>query len=170
MALKLTLKIARALAALCAGLAVLYVCNAGALQMEIPSDAMLLEKFQAHRSEFERLRQMVTEDMDQRSFFSEATIANVRPEARRNEYRNLLKLSPNLMVGVDYNGTIRFIFSGSEGLAIGPGWAKGFQFIPEGAKLIGTEMRSLDDAPKLPAGAYLREIEPRWYIFYQRDE
>jgi hypothetical protein len=158
------------IAALCAVFVVPYVCEAAAPQSRMPADTMLIHKFESHRSEFERLRQLVTADMGQRSYFSETTIANIRPEARRNEYRRLLKLSPKLEVGVDYNGTVRFIFSGSQGLAIGPGWAKGIEFIPKRARLVGTKVDGLDNPQKLPAGVYLREIEPQWYVFYQRDE
>lgn len=113
---------------------------------------------------------MVTEDMHQQGSFSEATISNVSPESRRNEYRNLLNVSPNLVVGVDYNGVTRFIFTSSESSAIDRGWAKGIQFVPDGARMIGTRKDSLDKPGKLAAGVYLREIEPRWFIFYQRDE
>lgn len=138
--------------------------------MATPSDAMLLEEFRSHRSELERLRQMMTEDMRQRGALSEADLSSVSPESRRSEYRNLLSIAPNLVVGVDYNGTTRFIFGRSEGMAIGPGWAKGIEFVPEGARMIGTRVATLDESAKLSEGVYLREIEPQWFIFYQRDE
>lgn len=113
---------------------------------------------------------MATEDMHQISFFSEATISNVQVKARRSEYMRLLRLSPNLEVGTDYNGAVRFIFAGSETMAIGPGWAKGIEFIPDGIQKTGSPTTTLDHCSGLSGGVHLREIEPRWFIFYQRDE
>ena len=91
---------------------------------------------------------MVTED--HLGSINESDIPRIRPEARRNEYANLLSLSPGLLVAVN-QGSARFIFSASRGLAIGPGWGKGIQFIPNGARIIGILMESLDEAPELPA-------------------
>jgi hypothetical protein len=148
----------------------IYACNACSVQMALPSDATLLREFNSHRGEFERLRQMATEDMHQQGSFTLATISDVLAESRRDKYRNLLNISPNLLVGIDYDGTTRFIFGKSDGLAIGPGWAKGIQFVPDGARLKETRTDSLDESGKLAAGVYLRKIEPQWFIFYQRDE
>jgi hypothetical protein len=136
----------------------------------LPSDAKLINEFRLHRASFERLRQMVTEDMHQQGSFTQATISKAFPESRRNEYRSLLSVEPNLSVGINYDGTTRFVFANSEGLAIGSERAKGIQFSPTGARLIGTRMGSLDESGKLPAGIYLREIEPQWFIFYQQDD
>jgi hypothetical protein len=144
--------------------------RAAASHLSAPSDDTLIKTFQSHRDNFERLRQMATEAMHQMSSFSESTISTALPESRRNEYKNLLKVSPGLVVGANYDGSIRFIFVSDESMAIGPGWAKGIQFIPAEAKPIGSRTDNLDDTQKLPAGVYLREIEPRWFVFYQRDE
>jgi hypothetical protein len=136
----------------------------------LPSDAKLIREFRHHRGDFERLRQMATEDMHQQGSFTRETISNTFPESRRNEYRSLLSMVPNLSVGINYDGTTRFVFASSEGLAVGPGRAKGIQFSPTGTRLIGIRMSSLDELAKLPAGVYLREIEPQWFIFYQLDD
>ena len=170
MRLKLRLNLPLLLSIFCWAFVALCVCDAASPQISTPSDSTLLTSFNAHRMEFERLRQMVTEDMHQISFFSEATITNVRADARRNEYRRLLRLSPNLEVGTDYNGTVRFIFASSETLAVGSGWAKGIEFIPESVKEAGIPKKALDGCSGLSDGVYLREIAPRWFIFCQRDE
>jgi hypothetical protein len=128
-----------------------------------------MRMFQDHRNELERLRQMATEDMGQASYFSKSKLSNSLPEPRRREYKNLLGLSRGLAIGVNSDGSVRFIFA-SKGQAIGPDWAKGIQFIPDKVTVIGDRMDGLDGVQKLPAGVYLRELEPRWYIFYQRDE
>jgi hypothetical protein len=148
----------------------IYACGACSSQKAVPSDATLLREFHSRRPEFERLRQMATEDMHQQGSVTQASISDALPESRRNEYKKLLNLWPNLVVGIDYDGTTRFIFGRSEGPAIGPGWAKGIQFVPSGARFIGTRTAHLDDPGRLAAGVYLREIEPRWFIFYQQDE
>jgi hypothetical protein len=139
------------------------------LQGQVPSDAMLVQVFQLHRDQFERLRQMVTEDMRQTSYFSELNVSEVLPEPRRNEYKKLLQVYRGLSVGVDHEGGVRFIFA-SVGEAIGPDWAKGIQFVPDNSKQIGTRMDTLDKSPTLPAGVYVRQIAPAWFLFFQRDE
>lgn len=167
---KLVSKIAITFVAMCIVLAVLYSWRANSSkEVMAPIDDKLIKIFQDHRGEFERLRQMATEDMHETSFFSESNVSNRLPVSRRNEYKNLLKLLPGLQVGANYDGSVRFIFA-STGQAIGPGWAKGIQFIKDITKLKGTRIDTLDGSAKLPAGVYLREIEPQWFLFYQRDE
>jgi hypothetical protein len=167
---RLIAKIAITFAVISAAFAVLYSWRAYSSQeVMAPSDDKVIRIFKAHRGELERLRQMATEDMHERSFFSEANISNGLPASRRNEYTNLLKLSPGLQVGANYDGSVRFIFA-SAGQAISPGWAKGIEFIPDMGKVIGTQRDTLDDSAKLPGGVYLRKLEPRWFLFFQRDE
>jgi hypothetical protein len=165
---KLILTIASAFAAVSV-FALIFSWRAYSSHEIIPSDDTVIGIFQAHRGEFERLRQLATEDMHQASFFSEANISSGLAASRRNEYKTLLKLSPGLQVGTNYDGTVRFIFA-SAGQAISPGWAKGIEFIPDTAKEIGTQREVLDDSAKLPEGVYLRKLEPRWFLFFQRDE
>jgi len=163
-------RIAITFAAISAALAVLYSWRAYSSQgAMVPSDGKVISIFQAHRGELERLRQMATEDMHETSFFSEANISNALPASRRNEYKSLLKLSPGLQVGANYDGSVRFIFA-STGQAIGPGWAKGIEFIPDTGKVIGTQRDTLNDSGQLPAGVYLRKLESRWFLFFQRDD
>lgn len=172
MEVKFMSKIAITFVAMCSVLAVLYSWRVHSSQeVTVPSDDKLIRIFQDHRGEFERLRQMATEDINATSFFSESNVSNLLPVSRRNEYKNLLKLLPGLQVGANQDGSVRFIFA-STGQAIGPGWAKGIQFIKDIAKLKGARMGNLDGSEKLPAGVYLREIKPQsqWFLFYQRDE
>jgi len=149
--------------------AMFFVWKAESAQIQGPSDATLVQIFQVHRDQLERLRQMVTEDMHQTSYFSESNISEVLPEPRRKEYKTLLGIYRGLAVGVDADGGVRFIFA-SVGQAIGPDWAKGIQFVPPNAKRVGTPMATLDGLQTLPAGVYVREIAPGWFLFYQRDE
>jgi hypothetical protein len=167
---RLTTKIAITFAAIFVAFAVLYSWRAYSSQEAMaPTDDKVIGIFRAHRGELERLGQMATEDMHDTSYFSVANISNGLPASRRNEYKNLLKLSPGLQVGTNYDGTVRFIFA-SSGQAISSGWAKGIEFIPDTGKVIGTQRDTLDDSAKLPAGVYLRKLEPRWFLFFQRDE
>jgi len=99
----------------------------------------------------------------------ETNVSNRLGTPLRDEYKSLLKIWPGLLVGADYDGSVRFIFAGT-GVAIGPDWAKGIEFIPDTARAIGTQRDALDDAAKLPADLYLRKLEPQWFLFFQRDE
>jgi hypothetical protein len=163
-------KIVITFAAMSAVFAVLYSWRAYSSQEVMPpSDDNVIRVFRAHRNELERLRQMASEDMHETSFFSEANLSSGLSSSRREEYKNLLRLSPGLKVGANYAGSVRFIFA-STGQAIGPGWAKGIEFIPDTGKVIGTQRDTLDNSAKLPEGVYLRKLEPRWFLFFQRDE
>jgi hypothetical protein len=167
---KLIAKSGITFAAIFAAFAVLYSWRAYSSQESMaPSDVEVIRIFQAHRGELERLRQMATEDMHETSYFSVDNISNRLPASRRNEYKKLLKLWPRLQVGTNYDGTVRFIFA-STGQAISAGWAKGIEFIPDAGKVIGTQRDTLDDSAKLPGGVYLRKLELRWCLFFQRDE
>jgi hypothetical protein len=153
----------------CVVVGAIVLWQADPLQFKAPSDQEVIAVFQAHRADFERLRQMVTEDMHVKSYFSESELDGISPEARRQEYRSRLKIWPGLHVGVNYDESVRFIFAGGGLLAIGPGWAKGIQFSPQGKKLIGEQVKTLDNERTLPPGVYLRELMPEWFILYQRD-
>lgn len=163
-------KIAIAFAAVLAILVMLYSWRADSSQeAAVPSDDNVIRVFHVHRDEFERPRQMATEDRQQTSLFSEVKLSNKLPASRRIEYQSLLKLSPGLEVGANYDGSVRFIFT-SIGQAIAPGWAKGIEFVPDTGKVAGIQRETLDDAAKYPAGVYLRKLEPQWFLFFQRDE
>lgn len=164
------MKMAITFAAILAVLVILHSWRAYSSQeMRAPSDDEVTRVFHANRDKFERLRQMATEDMHETSFLSEANLSAKLPISRRNEYISLLKLSPGLEVGANYDGSVRFIFA-SAGQAICPGWAKGIEFVPDMEKVIGVPSETLDDSAHFPAGVYLRKLEPRWLLFFQRDE
>lgn len=170
MAIRLITKMAITFAAIIAVLAMLYGWRAYSSQaMRAPSDDKVTRVFHANRDKFERLRQMATEDMHETSFLSEANLSANLPISRRNEYKTLLKLFPGLEVGANYDGSVRFIFV-SAGEAIGPGWAKGIEFVPDTGKVVGIQRETLDDSANFPPGVYFLKLEPRWLLFFQRDE
>ena len=91
--------------------------------------------------------------------------------SRRSQYENLKShIRPGIEVAfTGPTGIVRFIFA-SEGSAIGPGWVKGIEYVPSDSVKEGIRLPDLDKANSLPARVYIREIEPRWFVFYQRDE
>jgi hypothetical protein len=135
-----------------------------------PKDRELVALVRDHRAVFERLRQMVTEDMHTRSYFSESELGGIEPESRKTEYKALLRLKKGLRVTVNYDGSVRFIFATAGVSAIGPGWLKGIQFMPTGTKPKGVLVKTLDNPQNLSAGVYLVAVEPEWFLLYQADE
>lgn len=132
-------------------------------------DANLVATFQGRRVEFERLRQMTTEDLNTESYFSESHLDSKLSDLRRQEYRELIaKIQHGLIVTTDYDETVRFVIAGGGVSAISPGWLKGIEYVPGSIEKKGTLLPGLDSANTLPAGVYLREIEPHWFIVYQR--
>jgi hypothetical protein len=73
-------------------------------------------------------------------------------------------------MGIDYDNVVRFIFAGGGLSAIGPGWVKGIEYVAVDCKRVWDIVHNLDKARLLPAGVYLRPIERKWFIFYQRDD
>jgi hypothetical protein len=135
-----------------------------------PKDQDLIATFHAHRQAFEQLQEMATQDA-RRGWYLAGNDPHKPDQPRRDEYKKLIsQIHPGLQVAMTGpTGTVRFIFAG-EGVAIGPGWVKGIEYVPGDYSREGVLLPDLDKAASLPARVYMREIEPRWLIFYQRDE
>jgi hypothetical protein len=148
----------------------LWLTGRGAPRVMEPKDQELIATFHAHRQAFEQLQEMVTQDA-RRGWYLAGNDPHQPDQPRRDEYKNLIsQIRPGLQVAMTGpTGAVRFIFAG-EGVAIGPGWVKGIEYVPGDYEREGVLLPDLDKAASLPAHVYVREIEPRWLIFYQRDE
>jgi hypothetical protein len=112
---------------------------------------------------------MATEDLKHESYFSISNLNEGFDDARKEKYRNLLsQIYDGLIVTVDYDATVRFIFTGEGLTAISPRWLKGIEYTASNSKIKGDIVQSLDKANSLAPGVYLREIEANWFILYQR--
>ena len=139
--------------------------------LRVPSDQALTVTFHDHRAAFYKLQQMASEDQRRGWFFSFPDFRSAtQNEARLQDYRNLMSRMPNCFSATtDSDGHLRFCFAQSEGvLAVGAGWVKGIEFWPE--RCPWSKVSDLDDAQSLPAGIYVRQMEPQWFLFYQRDD
>jgi hypothetical protein len=135
-----------------------------------PTDQDLIATFHAQHPAFEELQKMAAEDA-QRGWYLGTSSPSKLDQSRRSEYKSLIsQIRPGLDVVTNgYTGVVRFLFAG-EGVAIGPGWVKGIEYVPSDYSREGVLLPDLDKAASLPARVYMREIEPRWFVFYQRDE
>ncbi len=142
----------------------------GARRVMAPKDQELIAAFHAQRHSFEQLQEMAAEDA-RRGWYLGASDPSKLDQSRRDEYKKLISQTrPGLQVALNgTTGVVRFIFAG-EGTAIGPDWVKGIEYVPRDDNWEGVLLPDLDKAASLPASVYIREIEPRWLIFYQRDE
>ena len=131
-----------------------------------PRDQELISTFHAHRQAFEQLQEMATEDA-RRGWYLGGNDPDKLDQSRRDKYKNL---PSGLQVAINGNtGVVRFIFA-QKGSAIGPGWAKGIEYVPGDYSRQGLLVPDLDKADSLQANVYIRQIEPNWFIFYQRDK
>lgn len=148
--------------------AILY-WMADPLYLRAPKDRKLITFFQDHRAAFEKLRQMAAEDSA--GYLSESHLDARLGDKRNQEYKSLLsEIRPCRSMGGDYQ-TTRFIFAGGGLLAIGPGWAKGIEYVPESTDRVGPVLENLDQPASLPmGGVYLRQIEPKWFVFFQKTD
>ncbi len=133
----------------------------------MPSDRELMTVFHDHHATFEELRQIKVVSVKPIQAVSDS---DGNSEGKKRREKELLSLIPNLLiVGADYDGTTRFIFARRSFLSVGAGWAKGIEYLPGNYERKGELEPNLDDGRRLQPGVYLREIEPHWFIFYQRD-
>lgn len=149
---------------------VLWHKGSSAPRLTEPKDQELIATFYADRKAFERLREMAAEDARGRWYLGVSDPSTLS-QSRRSEYKNLMsQINPKLQAAMNgTTGVVRFIFVG-EGTAIGPGWVKGIEYVPGDYSREGVLLPDLNKAASLPANVYIREIEPTWLIFYQRDE
>jgi hypothetical protein len=139
------------------------------LYLKAPKDRELITAFQDHRAAFEKLRHMAAEDSA--GYLSESHLDARIGDKRREEYKSLLtEIRPCRSVGGDYQ-TTRFIFAGGGLLAIGPGWAKGIEYVLGSTDHVGPVLENLDQPASLAmGGVYLRKIEPNWFVFVQKTD
>ncbi len=157
-------------AMVCSTLGAIYFWLADPLNIRSFSDQELISIFSAHQGAFEQLRQMAIEDMQRESYFSESNLNSNLDTKRKQTYKALLsEIYPHLVVTIDHNRIVRFVFAGGGLSAIGPGWLKGIEYLPENHKAEGVR-QTLDRKNELPPGVYLKNIEGRWFIIYQKTE
>ena len=148
------------------GLAVAF-----AISWRAPDDEKLLASFRSHRESFEQLRKLVTEDAKYDGYFSSSHLDSRIDEGRRAQYKELLdSVSDHLSVIVNQDGSIKFNVSEGGILSVGPGWSKGMEYIPGDVRKSGTLVSSLNRASSMGEGIYLKRIDDRWFLFYERAE
>ncbi len=139
-----------------------------------PKDAELVSSFRSHHDAFERLAAMGMEDTGIVSLLSpemlnEQPLTDGRkalsPERGGECVRLLTSITPDLVMGIDFD---RITFSYSRGgstLSIGPGWMKGIAYLPHGYERVGMVVTNLDKPPSQD-DVYLVPIQSNWYIIY----
>ena len=164
-------KVLLALIVACCALGAFMFWLADPLNLKSPADQELIATFHDHRAAFEKLRQMVAEDLHKESYFSESHLSGKLDVTRKQMYKNLLsEIHPGLVVTVDYDKSVRFIFARGGLSAISPGWLKGIEYVSGSYEKKGTISQNLDKANTLLAGVYIRQIEPNWFVLYQRTD
>jgi hypothetical protein len=154
----------------CAALVALGFWIADPLNLRAPSDQELITIFQHHRVAFEQLRQLLTEDL-RNAPVNKSGVRRLRAIQSPQYYKLVADIYPGVKVLIDWDSSVRFIFQGG---GLGSEWLKGIEYVPGELQLKnylakGNLLQNLDNARNLPEGVYLREIEPNWYIVYQRD-
>lgn len=165
------IKMAIVFAIVCGGLGALVFWKADPLNLRAPKNQELLKLFNNHREAFERLRMMVIKDQKRVSYVSESDTEGKISRLRKQEYETLIsQIYSEMSVGVaGYHNEVRFIFASGGLSAIGSGWCKGIEYVPGDYRKAGEIVQNLDRPNKLKSGkVYLRQIEPHWFIFFQR--
>ena len=148
------------------GAAAIAACQSEA---KPPTDSKVLALFKGRRAAFARLIDLMSEDAGRVSYLSADGLRSI-PSDRRAAYNEALRqIGDKIIVNRDYDGTTRFIVAGNSKSAIGPGWLKGVEYIPADPEKKGVLVDSLDAAEGKSADVYLKSIEPRWYLVFQRD-
>ena len=135
-----------------------------------PADQELITIFGDHRDAFRKLQQMAKEDLRNGWYFRWPNFNDSAPpdQSRWQRYISIVSAIPQCFsVYTDYDGHMRFCFAqGSYQMwPPYPRWVKGIEFWPHACPWV--TLKNLDDAQKLSANVYAREIEPQWFLFYQ---
>jgi len=145
-----------------------------------PSDQKLIDTFRAHRGALEHLYAMTTQDAENGWRFQWDRREGSKPpylsQPRWEDYENQIsQIRPHVVrVTMRPDGIVRFVFDGG-GLGLvpaGSSWSKGIEYIPAGLEnRHGQRLPDLSKAPGLPATTtYIREIDPDWFLYYDREE
>lgn len=141
------------------------------LYLKAPKDSELRTIFREHRSAFEQLGHMVVEDSE--SYLTKSHMDVRLNDARKNEYQNLLSEihHSGLIITTGPQSKVRFIFAIGGLSAIGPGWLKGIEYVPEGVDPAGDILENLDQPSSLAEeGVYLHQIESKWFVIFQKED
>jgi hypothetical protein len=165
-------KMALGFVIVCCALGALVFWMDDPLNLRAPKDQSLLTLFHDHRATFQKLRQMATEDLEQKNavYYNQTASYGKLDEMRKQEYKHLLSEIHGHSVAPGYDGAVGFAFAGGGLSAISPGWSKGIVYLPGNYARGAHIVQNLDKANKLPAGVYLRQIESNWFIVYQRTD
>lgn len=128
------------------------------------SDAALIENFNRHRAEFEKLRTMTVEDEGLRYLDDDRVWPADIDLVKLNEYRRLLKVA-GLRRGIVRDEIHIEFLSSSAGW--GPeGSIKGYVVLMEKPDRV-REVESLDDFAEVKEDTYyLRPIQDNWYFYF----
>lgn len=135
------------------------------------TDENMINLFAKHNNEFQTLRQMAVNDRKLLSHLTKSSVTKYLDNTRSKEYQSLMPLlSDDIIITVDHNKIVRFIFSGGGLSAIGGGWIKGIEYRPNTLEEPEKLLLSLNEVNNLSPDLYLKKIEPSWYIFYQYND
>jgi hypothetical protein len=154
------------------GLTLIFLSTGCSRNLTEPKDQELIKVFGDHRDAFQKLQAMATKDLRNGWYFNWPHFWGSAPDqSRRQDYMKLVSGIPQCFsVFTDYDGHIRFCFA--EGSYYiwppYPRWVKRIEFWPHGCPW--AMLTNLDNARTLSANVYAREIEPQWFVFYQRDD
>lgn len=163
------LKLILFLGALLGVIAAILFWFADPFYLRAPRDSDLIDVFLTHRAAFEKLRQMAAEDPEW--YISKADDADPQMSmARKQEYKHHISEINSGLILIKSDNSVKFIYTGAGLLAIGPGWDKGVIYAPGGIQPEeGVIVGSLDHPAALKANeVYMRQIEPDWFIYFQR--
>lgn len=142
------------------------------LNVRAPSDEKLFAVFHRHFEAFESLRHMMMEDVHLGPIVNVADLkgAKLDDSLKRKYIKLISEIDPHLELTIDNNNVARFIFAGGGISAISPGWLKGIEYISGDIGKHGVVLTNLNKARTLAPGIYLRPIEARWFLVYQRTD
>ncbi len=148
-----------------AGLAACLACG----ESGHPSDAAMMDRFNANRAAFERLREMITADRGLLRVSDDGT----RPEPhtsigvtreRLAEYRRLLRAAGATQIDISSDRKVVELTASTEGF-VTHGSTKGWIF--DSAPRRDEVVPELDSMSARGTGSGLRRIGGDWYLFFE---
>ena len=135
-------------------------------------DEVLIANFRTYRAEFERVREMSTEDATMARVGDNWTNPSTMDSARVAEYRRLFKI-----IGTPRGITVRRDHDWIEFMSTGHGWvasssSKGYLYFKGNPKLKGGPLKLVDSLDGYGWHSQhtfvVRHIEGSWYLYFER--
>lgn len=127
------------------------------LYPSLPDEQEVIALYAVQKREFAALSQLFEKHCDRQLMAEMTTVARSRIDRR-------------ISVVCDYNGIVRFVLGVRGLMTIGPEQIIGITYIPGDPTRAGSIVPALTPHEPDAGHVYLRQVDSKWYIFFQNTD